>query len=193
MEKTRLTKVEKMIFSKIDYNDMKRVDRAGYSALYLYWLENGKQHDFDIPLFVDDNGKGILSVETFKRVFWAFQNKIEHECEASIKSGDDGNNGKYNVVHIKVSTNSFDDTLLSSTIYVEPKASELKRESSKKTEENAKAKKAAAEAKSKEAEVEWNKKAVCEISKYLVNNVKIKTSEIRKIEDDILKILEKIH
>ena len=192
MEQVKLTKVEKMRFSKIDYNDMKRADRAGYSALYLYWLENGKPNAFDIPLFVDDNGKGILSVETFKRVFWAFQNKIDHECKATIKSGDDGNNGKYNVVHIDVFTASFDDTRLDTVLYTEPKASELKRESSKKTEEKSKAKKEEAEAKSKEVEVEWNKKAVCEISKYLVNNLKIKSSEIRKIEDDILKILEKI-
>ena len=130
-----------MTFKRIDYADMKRVDRAGYSALYLYWLENGKTTSFDIPLFVDDNGKGILSVETFKRVFWAFQNKIDRECKATIKSGDDGNNGKYNVVHIDVSDASFDDTKLDTTLYNEPKASELKRESSKKLRKRQKQKK----------------------------------------------------
>lgn len=143
----------------ITIEDLKNSDKKGLSALYLYYLENGKPTTFDLPLFVDDNGKGVLSMECFKRVFYAFCKKCSNAFECSIVSGDDGNDASYNVVRVEerkgvevgfVSSVAFDSD------FDEPLETEKKRESSKATREKSKAKK---EAKKEEAKKEADKMA----------------------------------
>ena len=115
-----------MDFVKVTIEDLKKSDKRGFSTLYLYYLENGKKNVFDLPLFVDDNGKGVLSVETFKRVFYAFCQKIGKHYKADIKSGSDGDESSYNVVRLSLS--DVDDLVFESW-FTEPKKADVKRES----------------------------------------------------------------
>lgn len=182
--------MEKMTFTVIFQDELTRKDKKGLSTLYLYYLENGKPNTFDLPLFVGDDGKGVLSLECFKRVFCAFQKKIGYEFTATIKSGSDGEESSYNVVSIEKTTKEIDDNSFLSVAYTSPKKSDMKRESSKKTEEKAKAKKADAAKKEAETNDAWNKKAVCEISKIITRHLKANNSQLRLIEDEILKLLD---
>lgn len=175
----------------VGLEDLKKSDKRGLATLYLYWLENGKKDVFDLPLFVDDNGKGVLSVESFKRVFYAFCLKcgIAYDCE--IKSGSDGDEGSYNVVRLTAKK----DTCLLDTEYVanfeEPKKTDVKRESSKKTAEKAEAKKAEAEKAEAEATIDWNKKASMQIVDHLIGKYKL-TADRLTLEREIQNILNKI-
>lgn len=188
--------MEKIIYSTISLDEMTRKDKKGYFALYTYYLESTNGNVFDIPLFISDEGKGILSVESFKRVFWAFQMKIKKHCTAGmIKSDSEG--GSFNIIRITVDKNkTFNPNdfmiITDNAEYIEPKKTDLKRPSSKTTKANADAKAKKAEQAEAEADLEWNKKAVKELSKYLVVKFKIKTSDLNKIEDDIYSILSKI-
>lgn len=180
----------------IENENLKKSDRRAFSTLYLYWLENGKKKTFDLPLFVDDNGKGVMSVEAFKRVFYAFCLKINMAYDCHIKSGTDGNESSYNVVRLSlldsVKTNSVD--WLSN--FDEPKKADVKRESSKVTAEKAEAKKAEAEKKQAEAEAESNKQWNSKASKKLLDLVcgkyglKLSAEKYADLEKDIVKILE---
>lgn len=189
--------MDKLNFIKINSDDLKKSDKRGLATLYLYWLENGKKSDFDLPLFISDDGKGVLNIETFKRIFYAFQVKINHFCSATIKSGNDGDDNSYNIVNIKVDfKNIFNlaDSIFND--YIQPKKADVKRESSKITSERVQAKKELeqkkVEAEEKELNEDWNKKAVKELSKYLVTKFKIKTTELNSVENDILRILNNI-
>lgn len=177
--------------------DLKKSDKRGLATLYLYWLENGKKNVFDLPLFVDDNGKGVLSVESFKRVFYAFclKSGVNYDCE--IKSGTDGDESSYNVVRLTKQTlgNTADSELWLAN-FEEPKKADVKRESSKKTSEKAQAKKAEAEKKQAEAEAESNKAWNTKASKKLLDLVcgkyglKLTAEKYADLEKDIVKILE---
>ena len=175
---------------KITSDNLKKADCRGLSTLYLYYLENGKKACFDLPLFVDDNGKGVLSVETFKRVFYAFCMKIGKYYKADIKSGSDGDESKYNVVRV---SHIDCDELGFEAMFSEPKQADLKRESSKKTSEKAQAKK---EQKEKEIESNnaWNLKASkmlidLVIGKYKLN---VPSDKLNELEKDIIKVLERV-
>ena len=181
----------------ISSEDLKNNDKKGLSALYLYWLENGKPTTFDLPLFVDDNGKGVLSMESFKRVFYAFCKKCNDAFDCSIISGDDGNDASYNVVRVEerkdvvvdyVSTVAFDSD------FEEPLEGDKKRESSKATREKSKAKKVEAEKAEKAETIDWNKKASEKIVDHLIGKYfKGKNNDFKTtLEKEIQNILNNI-
>lgn len=182
----------------ISSEDLKNNDKKGLSALYLYYLENGKPTSFDLPLFVDDNGKGVLSMESFKRVFYAFCNKCNLAFTCEIVSGDDGDNASYNVVRIEqVDTVGEKETLgspLFESYFDEPLEGDKKRESSKATREKSKAKKAESEKAEKEQTVDWNKKASEKITDHLIGKYfKGKNNDFRTtLEKEIQNILNNI-
>lgn len=185
-----------MKFTMIEEKDLKKSDKRALATLYLYWLENGKKTEFDLPLFVDDNGKGVMSVESFKRVFYAFILKSNKPFHAEIKSGSDGDESNYNVVHVyKTLGSTADDVVFDDVYFEEPKKADLKRESSKKTAEKSAEKKATAEAekakKEAEADADWNKKASMAIVDHLIGKYKL-TADRLTLETEIQNILNKI-
>lgn len=187
--------MEKLTFTMVKESDLKKSDKRALSTLYLYWLENNRADAFDLPLFIDDNGKGVMSVESFKRVFYAFQIKTGIGFNAQIKSGSDGDESKYNVVHVykcAISFDSADDTVFfNDSQYVEPKKADVKRESSKKTEEKNNAKKEEAK---KEAD-KLNEKFATERTKKILDVVqgyglKCTPQKLALLEAEIIKILK---
>lgn len=184
--------MNKINFVKIDEKDLKKSDKRGLATLYLYYLSNGKLDTFDLPLFIDDNGKGVLSVEVFKRVFYAFQLKVENQFNADVVSGDDGNDGKYSIVRIsKLSKNvstHFDD-------YEQPKTKDIKRESSKITKQKSEAKKVTLEEIAKkeldEQNAKYNKAVIIKITDLLQSKYKMKFNnlELSALETELNNIL----
>lgn len=180
----------------ISSDDLKKSDKGGLKTLYLYWLENGKPTEFDLPLFVDNNGKGVLSMECFKRIFYAFCLKTSVAFDCEIVSGDDGDDGSYNVVRVTEKKDvPADASFLNSVAFLadfeEPKKTETKRESSKATREKSKAKKADAEKAEAEATIDWNKKASMQIVDHLIGKYKMKVDRLT-LETEIQNILNKI-
>lgn len=185
-----------MTFTKITENDLKKSDKRGLATLYLYWLENGKKDCFDLPLFISDDERGVLSVEVFKRVFYAFMLKAQKTFSADIKSGNDGDNSNYNVVRI---TRKADDvkekTILDFCELVEPTKNDIKRESSKITNEKAKAKKQSNEESAKkeldELNAKYNKNVISKITNLLQGKYKMKfnPSELMTLENELSSIL----
>ena len=178
----------------ISSDDLKKSDKRALSTMYLYWLENGKKDVFDLPLFIDDNGKGVMSVEAFKRVFFAFCVKCGVAYDCNIKSGDDGDESSYNVVRISKNFTNLDTPEFVAS-FEEPKKADVKRESSKKTAEKSAEKKAKAEAEKVKAEAEadadWNKKASMAIADHLIGKYKL-TADRLTLEKEIQNILNKI-
>ena len=180
--------MNKINFIAIEENELKKSDKRGLATLYLYYLSNGKLESFDLPLFIDDNGKGVLSVEVFKRVFYSFQKKIGSNFNADIVSVNDGNDGKYSIVRIsKLSKNvstHFDD-------YEQPKVCDVKRESSKKTSEKAKAKKETERKELDELNTKYNKAVVTKITDLLQTKYKMKFTnvELSSLENELTNIL----
>lgn len=180
--------MNKINFIAIEENELKKSDKRGLATLYLYYLSNGKLANFDLPLFIDDNGKGVLSVEVFKRVFYAFQKKIGSNFNADVVSGNDGNDGKYSIVRIsKLSKNvstHFDD-------YEQPKVCDIKRESSKKTAEKSKAKKATEQKQLDELNTKYNKVVISKITNLLQSKYKMKFTsiELLALENELTNIL----
>ena len=180
----------------ISIDDLKKSDKSGLKTLYLYWLENGKPTEFDLPLFVDTNGKGVLSMECFKRIFYAFCVKTSTAFECEVVSGSDGDDGSYNVVRVSKRNGvpadaSFLQTVNFMADFDEPKKTEQKRESSKATREKSKAKKAEAEKAEAEANIDWNKKASMQIVDHLIGKYKL-TADRTTLEKEIQNILNKI-
>lgn len=180
----------------IGMDDLKKSDRRGLATLYLYWLENGKKDVFDLPLFVDDNGKGVLSVESFKRVFYAFCVKCGVAYDCDIKSGSDGDDGSYNVVRLSTVKNGKLDTPEFLASFDEPKKADVKRESSKKTAEKSEAKK---EAKKAEAKKEADKLAddfakshAKKITDLVMGKygLKLSAEKLSALENDLIAILK---
>lgn len=180
----------------VGLEDLKKSDKRGLATLYLYWLENGKKDVFDLPLFVDDNGKGVLSVEVFKRVFYAFCVKCGVAYDCDIKSGSDGDDGSYNVVRLsaKKGTCLLDTEYLAN--FEEPKKADVKRESSKKTAEKAEAKKEAKKAEAKKeadkladdfAKSHAKKIADLVMGKY---GLKLSAEKLSALENDLIAILK---
>lgn len=190
--------MEKLTFTMVKESDLKKSDKRALSTLYLYWLENGKASNFTLPLFIDENGKGVMSVESFKRVFFAFQEKAKTYFNAIIKSGSDGDDGNYNVVEVSKNVRPYgeDDDGEDSHYsicgnYIEPKKSDIKRESSKKTEEKSNAKKEEAK---KEAD-KLNEKFATERTKKILDVVqgyglKCTPAKLALLEAEIIKILK---
>lgn len=176
--------------------DLKKADKRGLATLYLYWLENGKKNCFDLPLFVDNTGKGVLSVETFKRVFYAFCLKcgVSYDCE--IKSGSDGDESNYNVVRLFSTSKVLPlNSDLWQAMFEEPKKADVKRESSKKTAEKSQAKKEEKAKAEAEAEAEnnkaWNDKACKKlIDVFQSYGLRLDAEKMSKLEKDIIKVLE---
>lgn len=179
----------------ISSDDLKKSDKRALSTMYLYWLENGKKDVFDLPLFIDDNGKGVMSVESFKRVFYAFCVKCGIAYDCNIKSGDDGDESSYNVVRLSTVKNGKLDTPEFLASFEEPKKTDVKRESSKKTAEKSAQKKAKVEAEKVKAEADadadWNKKASMAIADHLIGKYKL-TADRLTLETEIQNILNKI-
>ena len=172
-------------------NDLKKSDKSGLKTLYLYWLENDKKMTFDLPLFVDTNGKGVLSVECFKRVFYAFCNKCSIAFDCEIISGSDGDDGSYNVVRLSARKDSCLSDVAFLAAFDAPKITEQKRESSKATREKSKARKAEAEKAEAEQTIDWNKKASMQIVDHLIGKYKM-TCDRTALEKEIQNILNKI-
>lgn len=180
----------------ISSDDLKKSDKGGLKTLYLYWLENGKPTTFDLPLFVDTNGKGVLSMECFKRIFYAFCVKTSIAFECDVISGSDGDDGSYNVVRVNKRNGVPADPAFLQTVnfmadFEEPKKTEKKRESSKVTREKNKARKAEAEKADAEADADWNKKASMAIVDHLIGKYKM-TADRLTLETEIQNILNKI-
>ena len=179
----------------ISSDDLKKSDKRALSTMYLYWLENGKPETFDLPLFIDDNGKGVMSVEAFKRVFFAFCQKVGTAYSCEIASGSDGDDASYNVVRLEKIDTVGDNVTLTSPLFESyfeaPKKADVKRESSKKTAEKSKAKKAEAEKAEKAETIDWNKKASMQIVDHLIGKYKIKVDRTA-LETEIQNILNKI-
>lgn len=175
----------------IKESDLKKADKRALATLYLYWLENGKKSVFDLPLFVDDNGKGVMSMESFKRVFYAFLELSKSVYTCDIKSGTDGNEKTYNVVRLTKSNDIKIDDVNFTSNFDEPKKADTKRESSKKTAEKSKAKKEATEKKEAENNKEWNKRA-CQnlVDVFMKYGIRLSNEQLNKLESDIIKVLE---
>lgn len=182
----------------ISSDDLKKSDKRALSTIYLYWLENGKKDVFDLPLFIDDNGKGVMSVEAFKRVFFAFCMKCARHFDCNIKSGDDGDDGSYNVVRVSLikeaMTKEIEEKWLNN--FEEPKKADVKRESSKKTAEKAEAKKEAKKAEAKKeadkladdfAKTHAKKIADLVMGKY---GLKLSAERLSNLEADLIAILK---
>lgn len=179
----------------ISSDDLKKSDKRGLATLYLYWLENGKKDTFDLPLFIDDNGKGVLSVECFKRVFYAFCVKCGIPFSCDIINGNDGDNGSYNIVRIDSREYKIGGATLKTeeftSSFTEPKKTDTKRESSKKTTEKSNAKKEEAK---KEAD-SLNEKFAKERTKKILDVVqgyglKCTPAKLALLEAEIIKILK---
>lgn len=180
----------------ISSDDLKKSDKRALSTMYLYWLENGKKDVFDLPLFIDNNGKGVMSVESFKRVFYAFCVKCGVAYDCNIKSGDDGDEGNYNVVRLtKQKVTSTTDAEFMEH-FEEPKKADVKRESSKKTAEKSAEKKAKKEAESKKeadkladdfAKSHAKKIADLVMGKY---GLKLTAEKLTALENDLIAILK---
>lgn len=172
-------------------SDLKKADKRALATLYLYWLENGKKSTFDLPLFVDDNGKGVMSMDSFKRVFYAFLEKSKTVYTCDIKSGNDGDSTSYNVVRLSKSNDIKIDDVNFTCNFEEPKKADVKRESSKKTAEKAEAKKAEAEKKEAESNNEWNKKACKKlVDVFQKYGIRLDAEKMSELEKDIIKVLE---
>lgn len=182
----------------ISSEDLKKSDKRALSTMYLYWLENGKKDVFDLPLFIDDNGKGVMSVEAFKRVFFAFCMKCARHFDCNIKSGDDGDDGNYNVVRVSLikeaMTKDIEEKWLGN--FEEPKKADVKRESSKKTAAKSEAKK---EAKKAEAKKEADKLAddfakshAKKITDLVMGKygLKLTAEKLTALENDLIAILK---
>lgn len=172
-------------------SDLKKADKRALATLYLYWLENGKKNTFDLPLFVDDNGKGVMSMESFKRVFYAFLEKSKSVYTCDIKSGNDGDSTSYNVVRLTKSNDVKIDDVNFTSNFEEPKKTDVKRESSKKTAEKSEAKKKETEKKESEANAEWNSKATKRLVDLFVGyGLKLDADKMTSLEKAIKTILE---
>ena len=180
----------------ISSDDLKKSDKRALSTMYLYWLENGKKDVFDLPLFIDDNGKGVMSVEAFKRVFYAFCVKCGVTYDCNIKSGDDGDDSSYNVVRLSTVKNGKLDTPEFLESFEEPKKADIKRESSKKTAEKSAEKKAKKEAENKKeadkladdfAKSHAKKIADLVMGKY---GLKLSAEKLSSLEADLIAILK---
>lgn len=172
-----------MNFVKVTEENMKKSDRKALSTLYLYWLENNKPESFDLPLFIDDNGKGVLSAEAFGRVFFAFvqKSKIDFKAEAVGKS--DGENS-FKVVHISETCGELND-------FEEPQAKDIKRESSAKTKEKSEQKKADVKAETKALNVACKSKIAKEIEAIAPNYAKFDAKNLSAFIAEVQKILDK--
>ena len=171
-----------MNFIKVTEENMKKSDKKALSTLYLYWLENNKLKSFDLPLFIDDNGKGVLSAEAFGRVFFAFvqKSKIAFKAEAIGKS--DGENS-FKVVHISETCGELND-------FEEPQAKDIKRESSAKTKEKSEQKKEAAKKEVADLNKSRREKSIKEIEKIACDYGQFKADNLRKFIVEIEKILK---
>lgn len=174
----------------ISGDDLKKADKRGLATLYLYWLENGKKDVFDLPLFVDDNGKGVLSVETFKRVFCAFCLKAGKFYDCDIKSGSDGDESNYNVVRLSINNKTTAEEFLSN--FEEPKKADVKRESSKKTAEKAEAKKAEAKKEADKLADDFAKSHAKKIADLVMGKygLKLSAEKLSSLEADLIAILK---
>lgn len=179
----------------ISSDDLKKSDKRALSTMYLYWLENGKKDVFDLPLFIDDNGKGVMSVESFKRVFYAFCVKCGIAYDCNIKSGDDGDESSYNVVRISKNFANLDTPEFLAS-FEEPKKADVKRESSKKTAEKSAEKKAKKEAESKkEADKladDFAKSHAKKITDLVMGKygLKLSAEKLSSLEADLIAILK---
>lgn len=184
----------------ISSDDLKKSDKRALSTMYLYWLENGKPGIFDLPLFIDDNGKGVMSVEAFKRVFFAFCQKVGTAYSCEIASGSDGDDASYNVVRLEKIDTIGDNVTLTSPLFEsyfeEPKKADVKRESSKKTAEKSAEKKAKKEAESKkEADKladDFAKSHAKKITDLVMGKygLKLSAEKLSSLEADLIAILK---
>lgn len=181
----------------ISSDDLKKSDKGGLKTLYLYWLENGKPTSFDLPLFVDTNGKGVLSMECFKRVFYAFCVKTSVAFECEIISGDDGDDGSYNVVRISKrngvpSDASFLQTVNFMADFEEPKKTEQKRESSKVTRDKSKVKKDEAKKEAEKLADDFAKSHAKKIADLIMGKygLKLSAEKLSSLETDLIAILK---
>lgn len=172
--------------------DLKKSDKSGLKTLYLYWLENDKKTTFDLPLFVDTNGKGVMSVECFKRVFYAFCIKCGLAFDCEIVSGSDGDDGSYNVVRISASSNksTISDDFLQS--FETPKTTDTKRESSKTTRDKSKAKKEEAKKEADKMADDFAKSHAKKIADLVMGKygLKLSAEKLSNLEADLIAILK---
>ena len=181
----------------IAIDDLKKSDKGGLKTLYLYWLENGKPTSFDLPLFVDTNGKGVLSMECFKRIFYAFCVKTSTAFDCEVISGSDGDDGSYNVVRVSEQKGIPADTAYLQTAsfmadFEEPKKTEQKRESSTVTRDKSKAKKDKAEKEAEALADDFAKTHAKKIADLVMGKygLKLTSEKLTALENDLIAILK---
>lgn len=181
----------------ISSDDLKKSDKGGLKTLYLYWLENGRPTEFDLPLFVDNNGKGVLSMECFKRIFYAFCMKCGMAFGCEVVSGDDGDDGSYNIVRVSLQYNVPADANYLQTAsfladFEEPKKTEQKRESSKTTRDKSKAKKAEAKKEAEKLADDFAKSHAKKIADLVMGKygLKLSAEKLSNLEADLIAILK---
>lgn len=180
-----------MTLFKVPEGDLKKRDRAGLATLYLYWLEQGKAEDFCLPLFINEQGKGVLSADAFARIFFAFNEKAKKitgsAFTAEPMSGNDGENG-FTVIRLRRA--GVGETVK----FIDAPRSAVKRESSRLTAERATAKKAVAQKAEAEQALAWESKAVKALLSHLQGKYKLalQASEASRLEAEMLQILRSV-
>ena len=180
-----------MKFYKVPEGDLKKADRSGLATLYLYWLEQGKAEDFCLPLFINEQGKGVLSADAFARIFFAFNEKAKKitgsAFTAEPMSGNDGENG-FTVIRLRRAS------VGEKIDFVDAPRSAVKRESSRLTAERATAKKAVAQKAEAEQASAWESKAVKALLSHLQGKYRLalQASEVTQLEAELLQILRSV-
>lgn len=177
---------------KIEESDLKKSDRTGLATLYLFWLEQGKAEFFRLPLFINEQGKGVLSADAFSRIFFAFAKKAKKASgftfTAEPEAKNDGENG-FTVIRVR-RTRDVDEM----PNFVDAPKSAVKRESSRLTAEKASAKKAEAKKAEAEQASAWESKAAKALLSHLQGKYKIalKANEATQLETELLQILHSV-
>lgn len=175
---------------KINYDELTRNDKK--VVCIIDGLFNDKKlNKIEIPLTsavdLEKQSEFCADVKTLVRIQYAVYNLSS--IVFSRETRKDSENKDFFVYFANRVTNT--DIELEK-LFSEPKKTEKKRESSKKTLERSEAKaKAKAEAEAK-ADDDWNIRATKELSKYLVTRFKIKTTELNGVETELLRILRSI-
>lgn len=177
-----------MTFYRIEESDLKKADKMALATLYYYWLEQSKEDNFNLPLFINDKGKGLLSADSFSRVFFSFREKCKklgfnfHAEPLCKSSGVDS----YCVIHIEKSNKV--------NTFSEPPKSALKRESSQITKARSEEKKQLQKTTEKEFVDNWNRQATEKIIKHLLGkySLKLNAEQITELQIELITILKSI-
>lgn len=185
----------KTSFPSTSYDELTRNDKK--VVCIIDGLFNDKSlNKIEIPLTsavdLEKQSEFCADVKTLVRIQYAVYNLSSIVFSREVRK--DSENKDF-FVYFANRVTSADKEL--EKLFTEAKKSDKKRESSKKTKAKSEAKKQEKIKEEEKLDEEWNTKATSEISKYLLNflnskKVKVSTSELAKVESDLLAILNKI-